>query len=225
MGRPARSTADTGERPTTRERVAHAAIDLFARRGYHGTGIRDIAAAAGLTTATLYHYMSNKDDLLVEIMRGTIEPLRQAAASILAELTDPAAALAAIVENHVWVHASERLATLVADTELRALSGERRSQIVALRDEYESAWRTVVHRGLDHGVFHTGYPEVAARSLLQMATGVSHWFARGGELTLEQLCRSYADWGLALLRAGRSPQAPIRRADLELPAPPHYLPA
>ncbi len=231
---PARSADETGHRSgrraatggsdaTTRERVLRAAIMLFAERGFHGTGIRDLAAAAGLTTSTLYHYMSNKDDLLVEIMLGTITPLRDVAARIVAEIEDPAVALCAIVEHHVWAHASDRLATLVTDTELRALSGDRRQHVLDVRDAYEGLWRRTISAGAEAGLFGASHPELATRALLQMATGVSHWFSAKGRLPLDELCRVYADDALGLLRAQRVDGSAIRREDLPVPAPNHYF--
>jgi AcrR family transcriptional regulator len=202
---------------TTRDRVVRASLELFAEKGFNGTGIRDLAGAAGLTTSTLYHYMANKDDLLVEIMEGAITPLHRAARDILDEMADPVAALATIVEHHVWVHASDRLACIVTDTEVRALSGERLARVLELRDGYEGLWRRAVTAGVAAGGFQAPSPETAARALLQMATGVSHWFSPSGSLSLAQLCHLYADGALGFLRAGAT------RADLELPAPDHYL--
>lgn len=208
----------------TQQRVRRSAVELFAKQGFNGTGIRDIATAAGLTTSTLYHYMSTKDDLLVDVMLSTITPLRDAAVVVLDDIDDPAAQVATLVEHHVWMHATERIATLVADTELRALSGERRDQILVLRDEYEEMWRTAIREGVTTGVFFTDHSELAAQVLLQMATGISHWFQPEGKLDLGELCRSYSDWALALLRAERGPGKPIHRGDLDLVSPTHYLP-
>ena len=208
---------------STGARVQRAALTLFAEKGFHGTGIRDLANAAGLTTSTLYHYMANKDDLLVEIMVGAITPLKQAVERILVEVDGPAAALSAIVEHHVWVHATERLATLVADTEVRALTGERRQRVLALRDGYEQLWRKAIADGIEGGQFVAESPGVAARALLQMATGVSHWFSASGALPLDQLCRTYSDGALGFLRARGARGAARRRADLELPPPDHFL--
>lgn len=208
---------------TTRARVLRAALTLFAEKGFHGTGIRDLANEAGLTTSTLYHYMANKDELLVEIMTGAIAPLKQAVERILAEVQGPAAALSAIVEHHVWVHATERLATLVADTEVRALTGERRERVLALRDGYEQRWREAIAAGIGQGQFVADSPGVAARALLQMATGVSHWFSPSGALALPQLCRVYSDGALGFLRARDADGVPLRRADLDLPSPDHFL--
>lgn len=208
---------------TTRQRVLRSSIELFAERGFTGTGIRDLAGAAGLTTSTLYHYMANKDDLLVEIMTGTIVPLKHAAERIRAEISDPAAALCAIVEHHVWLHARERLACIVTDTEVRALSGERRARIVELRDAYESCWRNAVAAGIEADCLRTDVPGLSARALLQMATGVSHWFSPAGPIPLNRLCALYSDGALGFLRARKPDGSPLRRDDLTLPAPDHYL--
>lgn len=204
--------------------MRRSALELFAEKGFNGTGIRDIANGAGLKTATLYHYMTNKDDLLVEMMVGAISPLNEAAKLVEREIQDPAARLAMVVEQHVWAHATDRLRTLVSDTEVRALSGANRKQVLALRDDYEAAWRAAVRVGVEAGVFQTDHVDVAARALLQMATGVSHWFSPRGKLKLEALCNVYSDWALALVRA-HGPAGPVRRADLDLPAPAHYLAA
>lgn len=203
-------------------RVRRAAIALFAQRGFHGAGIRDIAAAAKLTSATLYHYMKNKDDLLVEIMSDTITPLLGAAQRIKGETSSPVEALASLVEHHVWAHASDRLSAIVTDTELRALSGARLRRVVKLRDDYEHCWRDIVQSGVREGQFETGHADLAARAILEMATGVSHWYSPSGKMRLEDLCAEYADWALALLRAKRGGRT-VRRADLDLSPPHHYL--
>lgn len=215
--------ATTTKDESTRDRVLRSAIGRFAEKGFHGTGIRDLAEAAGLTTSTLYHYMANKDDLLVEIMEGAIVPLKRAAERILDAHQDPSVALCAIVEHHVWAHASDRLACIVTDTEVRALSGERLQRIMTLRDSYESLWKQAVAAGVSAGCFRTDSPGVSARALLQMATGVSHWFSPAGTLKLEELCRIYSDGALGFLRARKKDGSALERSDLELPAPDRYF--
>jgi hypothetical protein len=128
-----------------------------------------------------------------------------------------------LVEQHVWAHASDRLATLVTDTELRALSGERRARVLAIRDAYEDHWRKAVGNGAASGRFDVAIPDLTARALLQMATGVSHWFSPSGQLQLEALCHEYADAALALVRARGEGGRALRRADLELPPATFYF--
>ena len=53
----------------TRERLLRAAADAFAGRGYDGTRVADIAAAAGVSNGAMYAHFASKADLLVEALR------------------------------------------------------------------------------------------------------------------------------------------------------------
>lgn len=65
MGRTAGATA-----AGTRERLLRAAADVFARRGYEGARVSDIAASAGLSNGALYAYFGSKAELLVGALRA-----------------------------------------------------------------------------------------------------------------------------------------------------------
>jgi AcrR family transcriptional regulator/ferredoxin len=54
----------------TRERLLRAAADVFARRGYDGTRVADIAAAAGVSNGAMYAHFTSKADLLVAALRA-----------------------------------------------------------------------------------------------------------------------------------------------------------
>ncbi len=56
-------------------KVQRAAVLLFAAHGFAATGIRELGAAAGINSATLYHYTGSKEDLLVSIMRSCLEAM------------------------------------------------------------------------------------------------------------------------------------------------------
>jgi AcrR family transcriptional regulator len=64
MGRIAGVTA-----AETRDRLLRAAADVFAERGYDGTRVADIAAAAGVSNGAMYAHFSSKADLLVAALR------------------------------------------------------------------------------------------------------------------------------------------------------------
>ncbi|WP_309229757.1 MULTISPECIES: TetR/AcrR family transcriptional regulator [unclassified Blastococcus] len=53
----------------TRQRLLRAAADVFARRGYDGTRVADIASEAGLSNSALYAYFTSKAELLVGALR------------------------------------------------------------------------------------------------------------------------------------------------------------
>jgi TetR/AcrR family transcriptional regulator, cholesterol catabolism regulator len=59
----------------TSRKLIEAAIDLFSRKGFKGTSIRDLAAEIGMTTSNIYHYFDTKEGLLAAIEQQTLEPI------------------------------------------------------------------------------------------------------------------------------------------------------
>lgn len=199
-------------------RIRDASVRLFAQRGFAGTGIREIAAEAGVTSAAMYHWFGTKEQLLVEIMDDVLERLTASAEDLIAADERPEAQLAALTEHHVWFHAVNQLATIVTDTELRALGGDARSGVIARRDRYQAVWRSVIDRGVTDGVFRVDDARITTTALLQMCTGVVHWYQPTGPLTLTRLCRIHADLALAMVRASRH-GVELRAGDLGLSSP------
>ena len=68
-------------RDVKREAVIRAAARAFNARGYHNTSIDEIAAALNVTKPTIYYYVANKEQLLLEcILTGlerVLEPFRR----------------------------------------------------------------------------------------------------------------------------------------------------
>jgi AcrR family transcriptional regulator len=58
--------------PDTRQRILVIAADLFARQGYTGTSIADIARELGTTTAALYYHFPSKSAILGGLLAGPI---------------------------------------------------------------------------------------------------------------------------------------------------------
>src|SRR5687768_2425468 len=52
----------------TRERILHAAIDLFYGYGFHEVGLDRVLAAAGVTKTTFYNHFESRDQLILEAL-------------------------------------------------------------------------------------------------------------------------------------------------------------
>ena len=65
---PERAGAGPGEGSATRRRILQIALTLMSQRGVDGTSMRDLASAAGLNVASLYHYFPSKRDLLESVL-------------------------------------------------------------------------------------------------------------------------------------------------------------
>lgn len=64
------------KRAEKKNHLVETAIDLFRRGGYHGTGVDEIIAEAGIAKTTLYRHFPSKDDLIVAALRRLDETFR-----------------------------------------------------------------------------------------------------------------------------------------------------
>lgn len=176
----------------TGQRVKRAALQLFAEKGFVGTGIRDIASKASVTTASLYHYMGTKEDLLIQIVREGMQVLIADGVEALRGAGDgPAEQLAALVRAHVHYHARNPQLAQVIDTQFSALSSQRKEEALSLRDQYDKLWAEVLQRGLESGEFHISDKALARFALLAMCNGVVSWYSPRGRLSIDEIARHF----------------------------------
>jgi AcrR family transcriptional regulator len=57
----------------TRERLLNAARSVFARNGYHGASVEEVASEAGFSTGALYSNFGGKEDLFLALMEREIK--------------------------------------------------------------------------------------------------------------------------------------------------------
>lgn len=181
-----------------------AAVEVMAAQGYHGTSVRDIAAAAGTSPGLLYQYFDSKAALLETMLDRGMDVLIAATEEALdAAGADPAARLRAVVGAHVRVHLDSQRESLLGNSELRALEGGARSAVVAKRDVQQRTFERVVRDGVRRGVFATEHPREAARVITTACTAVAAWFRPGGPLAADQIVARYQDVALDTVRCSR----------------------
>jgi AcrR family transcriptional regulator len=131
----------------TRERLLDAAARTFARKGYAGASVEEIAESAGYSIGALYSNFGGKQELFLELMAGRASRRRRAmVAEILQADDDPVEALAELLQRtgspdpdlmalraEFWLYA-------VRNPEaMGALTAQRREQIDALVEVVSAA--------------------------------------------------------------------------------------
>jgi TetR/AcrR family transcriptional regulator, fatty acid metabolism regulator protein len=74
--------ATTDTQREKRRQILRAAIAVFARSGYHGSRVSDVAKEAGVAYGLVYHYFGSKEDLLEAVFRRTWSRMLQAVEEI-----------------------------------------------------------------------------------------------------------------------------------------------
>lgn len=85
------STQHSPGPPSTRERIVGVAIDLFARQGYGGTSLRNIAEELGITKAAVYHHFHTKEDIAHAVISRALDAQQAMADRLIVAGTDPSA--------------------------------------------------------------------------------------------------------------------------------------
>lgn len=197
------------EGQTVKNAILAAAIQLFSEYGYHAAPLRDIARLAGIQAASIYYHYANKEALLVEIMETYMRLLNTNLERIVQEQRQPSSCLYEAIANHIRLHTSYKSEFFIIDTEIRALEGENRSHILALRDDYEALIQRILRNGMEQGVFRQSDVKVASYAIIAMCTEVATWFRADGRLTVQQVIDMYRQMiTQGLLVAGTVAQTP-----------------
>jgi AcrR family transcriptional regulator len=181
------------------ERVQRAGVSLFSAKGFAATGIRELGAEAGINSATIYHYVGSKEDLLVRIMKSCLQELIDAGAAALRASSEPVVQLAGLVSSHVGLTAVNQLTARVAEYEMRALSETNRPVLQKMRDDYEALFAQVLERGQRVGDFPTEDLTMARLAIMEMGTGVAHWYRPDGRLPLPLVQQFFVETACRIL--------------------------
>lgn len=120
-----------------REQIFKAAAALFAARGYTATTMNGVAGACGVSKATLYHYVRDKQDLLVQISVAHVARLEAIVDEVAAMRLTSEPHLRALIERFTAAYAC-------AQNEHRVLTEDVRFLLPADRDQVLAGQRRVV---------------------------------------------------------------------------------
>lgn len=191
----------TGElNPRTAE-IRDAALELFTAHGYEATTMTDIGAKVGIRGPSLYKHVASKQELLLDIMSGTMDALLAEHERAISGTTEPVERLRRSVEAHVRYHARNRREAFVGNRELRSLVEPHRTTIVSRRAEYAQRFRTLIDEGVAAGHFRVASARLATYAILDLGMGVATWFREDGEFSENEVAWQYIEFAMRLVDA------------------------
>lgn len=188
--------------PLQLDPVLAAALDEFVRAGYHGTSVRDIARAAGLSVSGLYHYYASKQDMLRAILHLTMSDLLERSTAARDEGGDPVERFSLLVEHLALWHTYRRTLGFVGASEMRSLEPRNRHEIAAMRIAQQRMVEREVEAAVRLGRFTTSHPHEAARAVVTMCVAIPSWYQDGGPLSPEQIAAQYIEFALDVMHPG-----------------------
>jgi AcrR family transcriptional regulator len=179
----------------SRRLVLDHAARLFRAHGYAAVTLRDIAAASGMKTGSLYYHFESKEQIVAEVLNTGVDTVSdQARRSVEALPPDTPLALhlRAAIGAHLhallglddYTGANIRIFGHVPDRVRAAAMAHRRS--------YEDWWRDLLDRGAAEGAFAPGTDLRLVRLFLLGAMNWSLEWYRPGSRDVEELAEKLA---------------------------------
>jgi TetR/AcrR family transcriptional regulator, cholesterol catabolism regulator len=177
-----------------RKAIIDTSARIFARSGYHATGINELCEANDLGKGALYHYIGSKEELLAAIYDEVMDEVTLGASRVAEAGGSPGAQLAMLGDelldvihrypDHVWVFLHE----------FPALTGERATRFAEWLRNYELRIEDVIRAGIEAGEFRDDLdPWLTTRAWFGMHNYTYLWLRPGGRLTARDVAKPFAD--------------------------------
>jgi AcrR family transcriptional regulator len=149
----ARTSTDDGRR--RREEILDTAASRFAADGYHGTSVRDLAAACRIQPASLYAHFDGKEQILEELIRRYLDALVPALQAAASGSGKAATRLARMVEVSIELALAHRSEFLLFSTHWNQIFGmPALTQVLEGTQECRRLWLRVLEEGAHDGSLH-----------------------------------------------------------------------
>ena len=187
---------------TQREQILTRAAELFATQGYTATSMNQVAQACGVSKPSLYHYVRDKYQLLVEIAEGHVTLLKTLASQVQGLPLDPQAQLRELIDSFLGAYAGSRAAHRVLTEDVKFLEPADRERLLAVQREVVAAFAdaiALVRPELRSAELH----KPLTMLLFGMMNWMFTWLQPGGRLTHALMAPVVADLFLGGLNAVR----------------------
>ncbi|MEO3853386.1 TetR/AcrR family transcriptional regulator [Acrocarpospora macrocephala] len=178
-----------------RDHLVKLAAELFARKGFQATTVRQIAEEAGILSGSLYHHFDSKEAIVDEVLRTFLEDLIARYRAALHSDGDPRAVLSEMVRIGFGTLELHRAAITVMQNDwsyLRSLPDNRFDYLVKAEDEVERMWIEQIKRGQAVGQVRGDVdPKLTYRMIRDTIWVAVRWFRPGGRLNTAGLAEHY----------------------------------
>ena len=177
-----------------REQILSAATKIFSEKTYHGASLKDIGDAVGLRKSSLYHYISSKEKLLVEIVLGALRAMDKGLAQV--ENTDltPVERLRQIIREHVKFQVEYREAGSLFISERHIISSLALAEVSEIFERRDRLLARTLKEGAEMGLYRPVDIRIVSLAILGACNSVLLWHRPSGRLSYEEIADRFFDF-------------------------------
>ena len=191
----------------TKKDIVQASGALFARHGFAGTSVVDIANSVGIKDASIYNHFKSKQEILHAFLVQILENLLEDCTNSLDKVQKRSAKeqLTVFVKAHVNFLVQNLEVTPMVDAytyrSVKVLSEEQSESLASYERKVFNLLKDVLSRGLDQGEFKIDDLTVTAFAILGSIEHLVYWYRPGGRLSKSALQDKLADFALISVSA------------------------
>ena len=166
-----------------------ASAELFSRKGYEKTSMKDIADQVGISKPALYHHLKSKHELLYTIMNDLME-FGIAGLEKIDQLSVPIDEKIRLGIHHHLSSFDQYIAEYVVMLHEKTdwLPGSLEKKIKRKFKYYTTLWDKLIHEAISAKMVQPGLdPKVLMWAILGMCNWVYKWYSREGRLSTSQI--------------------------------------
>ena len=179
------------ESRNTREKLLQGSIDLFYEKGYASTSIREIGAKAGIANSLIYHYFTNKEEMLFEIINRSVGDLLKVLKETIREVADPLECLRQmLIAQTALLNAKRLKESKILFSEYHWLTGKKRKDLRKSQREVYDIYLQKCKELKERDILNDIDLRVITFSIFGVLFGFFRWYKEGGLLTKEDVAEN-----------------------------------
>jgi AcrR family transcriptional regulator len=190
---PFRSPEDRArERDQKREAVLRSAVRTFNLRGFQAASLDEVAANLRISKPTIYRYLGNKEQVLLECVTRGLEMLQAAATEAQGETGTGLIRLTRFLRRYAEINMDD-YGRCVIRTDDTALSADGRDHFRALKAKIDAAMRALISEGIADGSIAPLDVKMTAFTLAGALNWPAKWHEPSGENSAKDIATALVD--------------------------------
>lgn len=178
------------QRAGKRDAVLRTAARLFSEKGYHGTSLELVAEELEITRPTVYYYFKNKDEILFECVRISLQMIENAAGEVTRCGGSASERLRAVMRQYAEVITMDFGMCLVLVGDI-PLPPESRFKLRKMQANIDRYFRGIIADGVKDGSFTNCDPKFASFAVAGALNSIARWYRADGEFGAAEIAEKF----------------------------------
>lgn len=170
-----------------KDAITRKAAELFRKKGFAATSMRDIASAIGVEAPSLYNHITSKNAILQDVCFRIAALFTENLIKIELSSESYLSKIERIIRFHISMMMEEYESVYISDHEWKFLPEPFLSDFKTRRRNYRSRFATILQKGIDRREVNDINPYVAVLTILSAISGIESWHRSGKKLDAKSL--------------------------------------